>query len=509
VETVKSSEKEVLEIVYHQTGHFKGVNVIKVIDDYILTGGEEGRICVWDTHLEKEIACLFAHSSPIIDIKKLNFQNIIASCSKDLEVKLWSLFDFKLLCSKKAHSSSLVKIEPWNEFLFTAGHDEVLKKWRVENDSLVEVKRIHIPKLERFFIIDNYILVSNNDGLITFLDIKNLEIINRKYIYGSKIIKAIRKSNKKSKIFQKNDPYVILFNISRRYGLPITVCKTEEKKLFFGHQFGLVSIWDKVKKIDKELFFIHNKHITGLETKGKNLITSSLDSTLKIFDISVKKIVKTKRLESKPLVMEKIAEEVYAVGTDKGEILVFDKELDLLFRHPNIVDITSVCMSPKNLVLGNKRGEVLLLNLRNLEVIKQEKIHKRALMAIFYSKGRLITIGEDNIIYFLDENLKIKKSISLDFKPSTLIKVKRYISLTASRVLDLDLDEIIKGEISGQTLNNLTKYKLISYECKKGDVLFYIHRDVLKKEREKLLLYYDKEIIDSVEKLVSEKECED
>ena len=80
----------------------------------------------------------------------------------------------------------------------------------------------------------------------------------------SKALKLIvRKSAKEE--FKKQDPHALLFNISRRNGFPILTFKATPDLILLGHEFGFVSIWNKKTLKLHKSFFVHGKHITGID----------------------------------------------------------------------------------------------------------------------------------------------------------------------------------------------------------------------------------------------------
>ena len=105
---MSNKDNQFTEILYHQTGHTKGISVIQSFDDLIFTGGQDGRICIWDEELKEEIGCIYAHNSEITDIQRIQDSNYFVSSSQELELKLWSLDELALIKTIKAISSFAV-----------------------------------------------------------------------------------------------------------------------------------------------------------------------------------------------------------------------------------------------------------------------------------------------------------------------------------------------------------------------------------------------------------------
>ena len=131
---MSDEDNHITEILYHQTGHTKGISVIQNFDDIVFTGGQDGRICLWDEEMKEELGCIYAHNSEITDIQRIQDTDYFVSSSHELELKLWSLENLSLIKTIKAHSSTIIGAKPWKNYVISGGRDHVLKKWRFEDE---------------------------------------------------------------------------------------------------------------------------------------------------------------------------------------------------------------------------------------------------------------------------------------------------------------------------------------------------------------------------------------
>jgi len=103
--------------------------------------------------------------------------------------------------------------------------------------------------------------------------------------------------------------------------------------------------------------------------------------------------------------------------------------------------------------------------------------------------------------------LKIIKEIDFKHKITNPRQIKHYISLTPNHVLDLRKDEIIKGEISQETEDEIERIYPIDFELVKGDIRIKIKNQILQKLNEKELdSLYKGRIVNSLRKLSKAKE---
>ena len=500
---MNNKDNQITEILYHQTGHTKGVSVIQKFDNLIFTGGQDGRICLWDEEIKEEIGCIYAHNSEITDIQRIQDSNYFVSSSQELELKLWSLDNLSLIKVIKAHSSTIIGAKPWKNYIISGGRDHVLKKWQFENEDLVEETRTKVPDMERFFISDSYIIVSNHDGLIQVLDAENFKFVKYLNIENSRLIKSIKKASKYLESFSKKDSRALLLQMSRINGIPSMINKTYENILMLGHQFGMISIWNRQKNKLIDVFFTQDNHITGFELDNGIIYSTALDSTIVKFNLNTKELLIVKKLEQRPLSLLMNTSGNLVVGLESGNILLLDSNLEIVDSQSNFNAISTICISPENLVIATNNGIVSLLDLSNLEILLTKQIHERPIIGLFYYEKRLISIGEDKKVFIIDNKLNIIKEFTLDSKPTNLRQTRHYIALTSNLVLDLKKDEIIKGEISKQTEKELMEFSLFKFKYLNGDVSIFIDYEITDKRNIELLNeHFSKEILDAIDKMI-------
>jgi len=504
---VNNQDTNFTEILYHQPGHLRGVNVIREIDGYLLTGGQDGRICIWDLNLEKELGCIFAHKAAITDIQKLENMDLIISTAWELDLKAWSLINFSKIVRPKAHISSIIGAKPLKGFIITAGRDEQLRKWIIKDGKFKLLSKTKIVSMSQILSLDNRLLISCQEGDKFIFDVESFKEGKAFFIKGSKVVKAIRKASKYLKDFEKKDPYALLFKISRRNGFPAIVSTITVDSIILGHEFGFVSIWKRDNLRISKVFFVHGKHITGLEIINNILYTTSLDSTISMFNIETSKIIKSINLTSKPFSLLKTSNNDFVVGLETGELIIFDKQLEKKGHHKEISLITGTAITPDNLAFALNSGHIVLLNNEDLKITKKQRIHDKNVLGLFYYNNKLISIGEDKRVIILDGDLKIIKEINFKHKITNPRQIKHYISLTPNHVLDLRKDEIIKGEISQETDDEIERIHPIDFELVKGDIRIKIKNQILQKLNEKELdSLYKGKIVNSLRKLSKAKE---
>ena len=185
---------DVIDIIYHKPGHHKAVTLVRAFEDFIVTGGKDGRIIIWDSKLSKEIGYLFAHNSEVTDVLYDPNYKIIYSVARENNIKLWVLPIFQYKGETKAHSATLLGIKTWNEYLLSAGRDNYIKKWILEDFTLKQIAKVSVEKLSDFIVVDNHLVTFSSDGLLSVYSLPSLEFKKHLKFDVSSVLRAIRKA---------------------------------------------------------------------------------------------------------------------------------------------------------------------------------------------------------------------------------------------------------------------------------------------------------------------------
>lgn len=92
--TVKIYDLDKMEIINNLTNHKKGVWTCDFTNNYMLTGGNDNSIIIWDSMNYKPISTLNIHEEVIYDVKFSENGKLFASCSKGM-ICLWDVANTK------------------------------------------------------------------------------------------------------------------------------------------------------------------------------------------------------------------------------------------------------------------------------------------------------------------------------------------------------------------------------------------------------------------------------
>ncbi len=110
------------------SGHKSKVKTINYSDNnkYLVSGGNDKIIKVWDIQAEKVIKTLKGHKIDVLSAKFLNNNRYIASISDDRTLKLWDWNNDSIIYSKEDHKRFIkaLAVSPNGKYIATAGKDK-------------------------------------------------------------------------------------------------------------------------------------------------------------------------------------------------------------------------------------------------------------------------------------------------------------------------------------------------------------------------------------------------
>ncbi|KAG2731706.1 hypothetical protein G9P44_005293 [Scheffersomyces stipitis] len=136
--TIKIWKIETGECLKTLTGHTKGVRSLVFDSQKLITGGLDSTIKVWNYHTGQCIATYKGHEDAVVSV---DFSNkSIVSGSADHTVKVWHV-DSRTCYTLRGHTDwvNCVKIHPQSNTIFSASDDTTIRMWDLQNNQCLRV----------------------------------------------------------------------------------------------------------------------------------------------------------------------------------------------------------------------------------------------------------------------------------------------------------------------------------------------------------------------------------
>jgi len=309
-------------------GHTDGVRSVVVSDKYIISGSADKTIKIWDLTTFELVATLEGHNSIVNSV--IVSDKYIISGSFDRTIKIWDLSTFKLIAILKGHNGYVYSLTVSDKYIISGSVDKTIKIWDLSTFELVKTLKGH----------DSYVYSVTVSGIINTTD-----------EFG-KINSVENTTNKFGNIISKQ--YIISGSAD------------ETIKIWNLSTFKLVTTLKGHNSIVSSVVVSSVENTTDLpDNIGKQyIISGSFDKTIKIWDLSTFKLVKTLEGHNYHVTSVTVsnfenattfAEQYIISGSFDGIIKIWDlltfELVSTLEGHDNVVK--SVAISDKYIISGS------------------------------------------------------------------------------------------------------------------------------------------------------------
>lgn len=332
-EDLNDVKKSNLESIYSLKSSFvdsqQSTNTIRISPDgsKLATCSSDGSVRIYEDILSKDgsppklVTTLLGHSKGVscIEFSPVN-SNIIASCSDDLTIRIWSISKLKCvkILQKHTYHITTIKFNSKGNLLILGSADENITIWDVLNSKPIKTLAAHSDPISSIALTpDNSIIVSASyDGLMRLFDTELGQCLKTLTYNSSSYGTATALTND-------------VVNV------PITnvECTPNGKYILSSSLDGTIRLWNYMdNKVVKtyvgvdggkvcEKFSCGAKFITGTSHPNPLIVSGSDSSGVLIWDVQSKRIISrldTPTKESNPKPSTVLDIDVY----DQGRILV-------------------------------------------------------------------------------------------------------------------------------------------------------------------------------------------
>ena len=339
-------------------GHSSGVKSVSFSPDgkTLASGSGDNTIKLWDLTTGQEISTLKGHSDLVWSVSFSPDGKTLASGSSDNTIKLWDVITSEQEARNlKGHINSVTSISfsPNGKTLASGSWDKSIKFWDVTTGQEFRTLRCLDSNIvgSVSFSPDGKTLASGCNDKIQLLDLttgKEIRILNRSYGSGSSVIF----SPDGTTLASESADEIQLWDVTTG----------KEIRSLSGSSFGR-----EVRSIFPS--GIHEFYSPSFSPDGKTLASGSRDKTIKLWDITTGKEIRTLRGHSDSVLSVSFSPDgkTLASGSRDKTIKLWDittgKEIRTLRGHSD--SVLSVSFSPdgKTLASGSRDKTVILWDL--------------------------------------------------------------------------------------------------------------------------------------------------
>ncbi|KAJ3267379.1 hypothetical protein HDU77_000093 [Chytriomyces hyalinus] len=234
----------------HLEGHTGIISAVKLHGHFLITGGVDSIIKVWDIEAKQCLLTLHGHSGEIVAVQ-FNLQ-IIASGSEDFTVRVWSTQTGEVIQELRGHTGAVCSLQIVDQLLITGSIDHSIRIWDWRKGECVSVLKGHIGYVYCLHVFGGRICSGASDGLIKIWDMSRGGCIQTLEGHESGVV----------------------------------CLQYDGSKIVSGSGDYTVKVWNAVTGACLYTLNHHTATVWNLNCVGSKLMTSSFDTSLVVLDFA-------------------------------------------------------------------------------------------------------------------------------------------------------------------------------------------------------------------------------
>lgn len=174
---IKMTKRKVIEI-YEKNCSLFSCMVISKDEKFIVTGGAEGAIRVWELKTQTQIGYFFKHKYLVSSLALGRDDNFLLSSGGDPILRLWDLKTKKLDYEFRGHTESIASVAFSNDgkIGISGSKDGYVSVWNLES-RLIQSKIFLSNKIFKICLIDQdkTVVASGENGLVAFVNLSTMK----------------------------------------------------------------------------------------------------------------------------------------------------------------------------------------------------------------------------------------------------------------------------------------------------------------------------------------------
>ncbi|RCH89026.1 hypothetical protein CU097_006939 [Rhizopus azygosporus] len=307
--TVRVWHLETGELIKILTGHSRGVRALQFDDAKLVTGAMDNTLKIWNYHTGQCIRTLEGHTGGVLS---LHFDSrILASGSTDHTIRVWN-FDIGECCTLVGHSEwvNSVRICQQGQMLISSSDDATIRLWDLHSRSCIQVYRGHVGQVQ--------VALPSPHGFKHRLKSKT-SLPERSTEQQQVFVQRTSCSNteviRPTPATYPNNAEPFKPSQSTASDLPIIISSSLD---------NTIKIWDLHSGQCLRTLFGHIQGIWGLDFDKLHIVSGSHDKTLRIWDTETGRCLYALEGHSSPVTAVALSDTKIISAADNGEIKIWD-----------------------------------------------------------------------------------------------------------------------------------------------------------------------------------------
>ena len=284
-------------------GHTDGITALYFCNNYLISGGWDMSIIVWDLKTGQQLHKLTAHAGCVRGLKFDNDKLI--SVSMDKSWKIWNYKQGTLLRSfDNAHNEGITCVDFDESLVVTGSNDNAIKVWNFKTGENVQLNG-HTDWINRVLLFNKKSVIScSDDNTVRLWDINSHSCL-KMFEHGAQVQGLSIWSPELNNLQDARFPEYIIS----------------------GDLEGIITLWDVVNDTHTD-FFGNKSGIWSICMNKQRIISGTLDGSIKIWNHTgeIKSIFKLHDGDVKAVQMDEVK---IISGSEDNTIMIcnFDDEI--------------------------------------------------------------------------------------------------------------------------------------------------------------------------------------